>query len=98
MRTVEEHETRLADRLRAALREEVPGVTLYAAPDGVRKTPTVAFRLEGHAPLEVCQHAADHGYFIAAWRLLRFDALPEARPRRIRRLRAGRSRPVQHGS
>jgi len=66
MRTVEEHETRLADRFRAALREEVPGVTLYAAPEGVRKTPTVAFRLEGHAPLEVCQHAADHGYFIAA--------------------------------
>jgi cysteine desulfurase family protein (TIGR01976 family) len=65
MRTVEEHETRLADRFRAALRE-IPGVTLYTAPDGVRKTPTVAFRLEGHAPLEVCQHAADHGYFVAA--------------------------------
>ena len=65
MRTVEEHEARLADRLRAALRE-IPGVTLYAAPDGLRKTPTVAFRLEGYAPLEVCQHAADHGFFIAA--------------------------------
>ena len=65
MRTVEEHETRLADRFRAALRE-IPGVTLYAAPDTVIKTPTVAFRLEGHAPLEVCQHAADHGFFIAA--------------------------------
>ncbi|CAA9394329.1 MAG: Cysteine desulfurase [uncultured Rubrobacteraceae bacterium] len=65
MRTVEEHETRLADRFRAALRE-VPGVTLYAAPDTIRKTPTVAFRLEGLAPLEVCQHAADHGFFIAA--------------------------------
>ncbi|MDQ3378055.1 MAG: cysteine desulfurase-like protein, partial [Actinomycetota bacterium] len=35
-------------------------------PDTVRKTPTVAFRLEGRAPLEVCQHAADHGFFIAA--------------------------------
>ncbi|MBA3585988.1 MAG: cysteine desulfurase-like protein [Gemmatimonadetes bacterium] len=65
MRTVEEHETRLADRFREALRE-IPGVTLYAAPDTVRKTPTVAFRLEGRAPLEVCQHAADHGFFIAA--------------------------------
>jgi len=65
MRTVEEHETRLADRFRAALRE-IPGVTLYAAPGTVIKTPTVAFRLEGHAPLEVCQHAADHGFFIAA--------------------------------
>ena len=65
MRTVEEHETRLADRFRAGLRE-IPGVTLYAAPDTVRKTPTVAFRLEGHAPLGVCRHAADHGFFIAA--------------------------------
>ena len=65
MRTVEEHETRLADRFREALRE-IPGVTLYAAPDTVRKTPTVTFRLEGRAPLEVCQHAADHGFFIAA--------------------------------
>jgi cysteine desulfurase family protein (TIGR01976 family) len=65
MQTVEEHETRLADRFRAALRG-IPGVTLYAAPDPVRKTPTVAFRLEGRTPLEVCRHAADHGYFIAA--------------------------------
>ena len=65
MRTVEEHETRLADRFRAGLRE-IPGVTLYAAPDTVRKTPTVAFRLEGHAPLGVCRHAAGHGFFIAA--------------------------------
>jgi cysteine desulfurase family protein (TIGR01976 family) len=65
MRTVEEHETRLADRFRAALRG-IPGVTLYAAPDTVRKTPTVAFRLEGRTPLEVCRHANDHGYFIAA--------------------------------
>ena len=65
MRTVEEHETRLADRFRDAVRE-IPGVTLYAAPDGVRKTPTVAFRVEGRAPLEVCQHAVDHGFFIAA--------------------------------
>ena len=65
MRTVEEHETRLADRFRSALRG-IAGVTIYAAPDPVRKTPTVAFRLEGRTPLEVCRHAADHGYFIAA--------------------------------
>ena len=65
MRTVEEHETRLADRFRAGLRE-TPGVTVYAAPDGVGKTPTVAFRLDGRAPIEVCQHAADRGFFIAA--------------------------------
>ena len=65
MRTVEEQETRLADLFRAALRQ-IPGVTLYAAPGGVRKTPTVAFRLAGHTPLQVCRHAADHGFFIAA--------------------------------
>ena len=65
MQTIEDHETRLADRFRVALRE-IPGVTLYAAPDGARKTPTVAFRLEGRTPLEVCRHAADHGFFIAA--------------------------------
>ena len=65
MRTFEEYETGLANRFRAALRE-IPGLTLYAAPDDVRKTPTVAFRLEGRTPMEVCQHAADHGFFIAA--------------------------------
>jgi len=65
MRTVEEQEARLADSFRAAL-GEMPGVTVYAAPDGVRKTPTVAFRVEGREPVEVCRHAADHGYFIAA--------------------------------
>ena len=65
MRTVEEHEARLADRFRAAL-QEMPGVTVYAAPDGVRKTPTVAFRVDGREPIEICRHAADHGYFIAA--------------------------------
>jgi cysteine desulfurase family protein (TIGR01976 family) len=65
MRTVEEQEARLAEDFRAALRN-VPGVTLYAAPDHVRKTPTVAFRLEGHAPEGVCRHALERGYFIAA--------------------------------
>ena len=65
MRTVEEHETRLAENFRAALRE-IPGLTLYAAPDNVRKTPTVAFRLEGHTPEEVCRRALEHGFFIAA--------------------------------
>lgn len=65
MGAFEEHETRLADRLRAGL-VEIPGLTLYAAPDGARKTPTVAFRLRGRAPEEVCEHALGRGYFIAA--------------------------------
>ena len=65
MRTVEEHETDLAETFRAAL-HDLPGVKLYAAPDGVRKTPTIAFRVEGHAPEEVCARMLEHGYFIAA--------------------------------
>jgi selenocysteine lyase/cysteine desulfurase len=49
MRAVEEYEADLAARFRAALRE-IPGVKLYAAPDDVRKTPTIAFRIEGRTP------------------------------------------------
>lgn len=64
MRTVEAHETPLAEGFRSALRE-MPGVTVYAAPDGVRKTPTVAFRAEGLSTREVCEHMAGLGYFIA---------------------------------
>jgi len=65
MHTIEEHETALAEDFRAALRE-IPGVKLYAAPDGVRKTPTIAFRVEGRTTEEVCEHALKDGFFIAA--------------------------------
>ena len=64
MQTIEEHESGLAKKFRAALRE-MPGVTLYTAPDGVRKTPTVAFRIEGRDPEEVCEHMAGRGFFVA---------------------------------
>jgi selenocysteine lyase/cysteine desulfurase len=64
MRAVEEYEAVLAERLRAALRE-IPGVKLYAAPDGVRKTPTIAFRVEGRSPREFCEHMAEEGFFVA---------------------------------
>jgi cysteine desulfurase family protein (TIGR01976 family) len=64
MRAVEEYEAVLAKRLRAALRE-VPGVKLYAAPDDVRKTPTIAFRVEGRSPREFCEHMAEEGFFVA---------------------------------
>jgi selenocysteine lyase/cysteine desulfurase len=37
-----------------------------SAPDGVRKTPTIAFRVEGHTPEEVCLRMLEHGFFIAA--------------------------------
>ena len=65
MRIIEEHETALAETFRAALRD-IPNVKLYAAPDGVRKTPTIAFRVEGHAPEVVCARMLEYGYFIAA--------------------------------
>ena len=64
MQTIEAHEAVLAERFRAALRE-IPAVKLYAAPDGVRKTPTIAFRVEGRTPREFCEHAAERGFFVA---------------------------------
>jgi cysteine desulfurase family protein (TIGR01976 family) len=64
MHAVEAYEDGLAERARARLRE-MPGVTLYAASDGVRKTPTLAFRLAGRSPLEVCEYMAGRGIFVA---------------------------------
>ena len=65
MQTIEEYEAGLAENLRTALRD-LPGVKLYAAPDGIRKTPTIAFRVEGCSTNEVCVRMLQHGYFIAA--------------------------------
>jgi cysteine desulfurase family protein (TIGR01976 family) len=64
MRGVEGDEADLAERFRAALRE-IPEVKLYAAPDGVRKTPTVAFRINGRTPREVTEHMTEEGFFVA---------------------------------
>jgi cysteine desulfurase family protein (TIGR01976 family) len=64
MRAIEEYEADLAEKFRAALRE-IPGVKLYTAPDGVPKTPTLAFRLEGHTPKEFCEEMAEEGFFVA---------------------------------
>jgi cysteine desulfurase family protein (TIGR01976 family) len=65
MNAIEEHEAALAETFRTALRY-IPGVQLYTAPDGVRKTPTIAFRVEGHTPEETCLRMLEHGFFIAA--------------------------------
>ena len=64
MRNVEEYEDQLVGKLRSGLRA-LPGVTVYAAPEDVRKTPTVAFRVEGRTNREVCEAALEAGYFIA---------------------------------
>jgi cysteine desulfurase family protein (TIGR01976 family) len=65
MSTIEEYEEGLAAKFRAKLRD-LPGVKLYAAPDGIRKTPTIAFRVEGHSTDEVCVRMLEHGFFVAA--------------------------------
>jgi cysteine desulfurase family protein (TIGR01976 family) len=65
MKAVEEQEAALAEHFRIALRD-IPGVKLYAAPDGVRKTPTFAFTVQGKAPEDVCLQMLEHGFFIAA--------------------------------
>jgi cysteine desulfurase family protein (TIGR01976 family) len=65
MKAIEEHEAALAETFRTALRD-IPGVQLYAAPDGVRRTPTIAFTAEGHTPEEICLRMLEHGFFIAA--------------------------------
>jgi cysteine desulfurase family protein (TIGR01976 family) len=65
MTKIEEYEADLASRFRAGIRD-LPGVKLYTAPDGVRKTPTIAFRVEGHSTDEVCARMLEHGFFVAA--------------------------------
>jgi cysteine desulfurase family protein (TIGR01976 family) len=65
MSAIEEYEADLAAKFRAGLRD-LPGVKLYAAPEGARKTPTIAFRVEGCSPPEVCARMLQHGFFVAA--------------------------------
>ena len=65
MQTIEEYEADLAAKFRAGLRN-LPNVIVYAAPEGVRKTPTIAFRVEGRSTEEVCARMLEHGFFIAA--------------------------------
>jgi cysteine desulfurase family protein (TIGR01976 family) len=65
MEAIEEHEADLAAKFRAGL-GDLPRVELYAAPESVRKTPTIAFRVQGHTTEEVCAQMLEHGFFIAA--------------------------------
>src|SRR5215204_1102886 len=65
MRAIEEHEADLAETFRTALRD-LPGVELYAAPDGIRKTPTIAFRVKDYSTDEVCARMLGYGNFVAA--------------------------------
>lgn len=64
MEAIEAHEAGSSGQIRESL-ASMPEVTLYAAPEGVRKTPTIAFRVEGRTPLAVCEHMAERGIFVA---------------------------------
>jgi cysteine desulfurase family protein (TIGR01976 family) len=65
MEAIEEHEADLAAKFREGL-GDLPRVELYAAPESVRKTPTIAFRVQGFTTEEVCARMLEHGFFIAA--------------------------------
>ena len=64
MEAVEANEAELAGRVREEI-AAMPEITVCAAPDGVRKTPTIAFRVSGRTPLEVCEHMSERGIFVA---------------------------------
>jgi selenocysteine lyase/cysteine desulfurase len=60
---IEEYEDMLADKLRNAL-SDIPEITMFQAEADVRKTPTVAFRVRGNPPKEVCKYLAEeHSVF-----------------------------------
>ncbi|GEO25981.1 cysteine desulfurase-like protein [Alicyclobacillus acidoterrestris] len=65
LETIEAYEDTLAWRVREGIRE-LPGVHLYAAPHSVRKTPTIAFTVDGVSSRQVCRRMVDdYGLFIA---------------------------------
>jgi cysteine desulfurase family protein (TIGR01976 family) len=55
---MEEHENRLAEKMRATL-SGLPRVRLYQAAPAVRKTPTVALTVAGFTPSEVCRRVIE---------------------------------------
>ena len=55
---IEEYENRLASKIRKRL-AKLQGVILYQSPEWARKTPTIAFRIEGIYPQEVCKVMAE---------------------------------------
>lgn len=63
---IEKYENRLAEKIRASL-SEIPRVRLFQAAPTVKKTPTIAFQIEGLDPVEICQWMAEeHSIFIAS--------------------------------
>ena len=65
MEAIEAYEDPMARWAREQL-QAIPGVKVFAASDEVRKTPTIAFRVAGRTPREICQHALKRGLYIAS--------------------------------
>lgn len=55
---IEEYENMLGNMLREGL-AAIPGITLYQAAETVRKTPTIAFRLNGHKAADFCTRMSE---------------------------------------
>ncbi len=64
MLACEAYEQPLARELRRRL-AAIPGVTLYGPPEGMPRTSTVAFTLDGYTPEEVCRSLGEQAIF--AW-------------------------------
>jgi len=65
MEAIEAYEDSLAQWVREML-GALPSVKVFAAPDGIKKTPTIAFRVRGRTPQEVCRKALEKGVYIAS--------------------------------
>ena len=62
---IEAHEDAIGEMIRRELRG-IGGITLYAAAEGVPKTPTIAFRAQGITPREFCERMCEqYSVFIA---------------------------------
>lgn len=62
---LEDYENQLAEKLRSGLKK-IDGLTLYQAEDHVPKTPTIAFRIDGFEPHDICTRLCEeHSIFIA---------------------------------
>jgi selenocysteine lyase/cysteine desulfurase len=63
MRAIEAYEAGLGNSLQAGL-ASLPGVTLFRAPDGAARTPTVAFRSARADPARVARACAEQAIFV----------------------------------
>lgn len=55
---IEAYENRLASKIRKRL-SKIPRIIMYQAPEWAKKTPTIAFRIDGMTSEEVCKRMAE---------------------------------------